>query len=213
MPFGSQVADVNNIPGPNVYVPGVGFKMLQGGINFVDGSSNDSAPAAVAQVGGGKQTYGVAYIAAAFAFAGDWLVLGGSASKTVKLVSIIISAVATAAVDVDLSIEKRSTADTAGTKITANALVPYDSNNAAATGTVDAYSAVPTAGTLVGILAAQKLQAAAAGGQATPIVFDFRQGAMQLPTLRGTAQQLALKGSATLGTGGSANVYIIFTEE
>src|SRR6266568_7330151 len=99
MAFGNQVADGNNIPGPNVYVPGVGFKMLQGGAVYTDGSPNDSAPVAVSQVGGFKATYGVAYIGAAFAFAGDWVVIGGSASKTIKVVMISINAVATAAVN------------------------------------------------------------------------------------------------------------------
>jgi len=192
----------------------VGFKALQGGALYTDGSSNDSAAVRVEQNSNTKTTYGVAYIAAAFAFAGDWVVIGGSATKTIKVLRIEIAGVATAALDVDLSIEKRSTADTAGTKISANTVIAYDSTNAGVTGTVDAYSAVPTAGTLVGILAAKKFQAAAAGGQATPIVFDWNTASQgQPPVLRGTTQQLALKGSASIGAGGSANVFVIFTEE
>jgi len=63
MAFGATPLDSGNIPIGSVYVPGTGFKALQGGTLFTDASSNDSAPARMEIVGGSKATY--AYSASA----------------------------------------------------------------------------------------------------------------------------------------------------
>jgi hypothetical protein len=102
MAFGSTPADSNNIPIGCVYVPGTGFKALQGASKyFTDASSNDSAPVRVEEVGGSKATYTYAINSLAPpATATDIMVLRGSATKLVKVVRIQVSGAATAATSV-----------------------------------------------------------------------------------------------------------------
>ena len=223
MAFGSTPADSNNIPIGCVYVPGTGFKALQGGALFTDASSNDSAPVRVEQAGGSKATYSAAITGLVpVTAATDIFTLTGSATKLVKVTRIAITGSTTLATMPILPIQllKRSTADTSGTS-TAPTIVPHDSNNAAATATVLAYTANPTTGTLVGVIRNYRMMLQFTPFTATdfpislPYVEDF--GVMrpaQPPILRGTAQVFAvnLNAIATI-TGWLFDIYIEFTEE
>src|SRR5437667_9906958 len=116
MAFGSTPADSNNIPIGCVYVPGVGFKALQGGTLFTDSSSNDSAPARMEVVSGSKATYTYAINALALlASHTDLFVLRGSATKTVKVIHFELSGLATTSAQVIALLKKHTIADTGGT--------------------------------------------------------------------------------------------------
>src|SRR6266702_1925230 len=131
MAFGSTPADNNNIPAGSVYVPGVGFKVLQGGTLFTDASSNDSAPVRVEQAGGSKATFsaGITGLVPVTA-ATDIFTITGSATKLVKVTHIAIYGSSTLAAETILPIAllKRSSADLTGTS-TSPTRVAHDSNN------------------------------------------------------------------------------------
>src|SRR5215472_10898373 len=87
----------------------------------------------------------------------DVWTITGSASKVIRVLRMTISGtIATTAVNFDVSVIKRSTADSGGTPAAAT-VTPYDANDAAGTATVNSYTGVgPTAGTTVGTVAARK---------------------------------------------------------
>ena len=106
---------------------------------------------------GGKATYcatitGLVPPAAAT----DIFTIIGSATKTIRISRIQFSGRATAAAACDVSIVKRSTADTGGTPGTVPTIVPLDSTDAAATAVCATYTAVPTLGTAVGAIRSQE---------------------------------------------------------
>src|SRR5690242_6665608 len=112
------------------------------------------ATGAVAFVDGQKATY-AAYIQglAVASSATDVFTITGSASKLTRVSRIRISGIkTTAGADVDVQAVKRSTANTGGTS-TNPVLVPYDSASPAAASTVTAYTANPTLGITVGVIA------------------------------------------------------------
>jgi hypothetical protein len=167
--------------------------------------------AVVSLMDGNKASYSCSVTAAA-GVVGDTLVITGSATKTVRVTRISFSGTATAAEDVDVTVIKRSTADTGGTG-TAQTIAPHDSANAAATAVVTLYTAAPTPGTSVGTVRAAKLFASVTGTPAvyTPIPpWDFGFGPKQGIVLRGVAQQVAINLSAAAG---SFDADIEWTEE
>jgi hypothetical protein len=219
--FGSTPTDSSGIPIGCVYVPGVGFKALQGGTLFTDASSNDSAPAAFTNVGGFKATY-AASMQALVPVTGctDLFTITGSATKLIKVLRIgMVGTTVTTPITVEVQLIKRSTANTAGTSSAPTNLVTYDSTNAAATATVLGYTANPTLGTVAGILSAEKtiftIPSTATMLQTPNLWFkEFGLNPGQLPTLRGVAQVLAINLVATtLGTACSTDCYVIWSEE
>lgn len=81
--------------------------------------------------------------------------LAGSASKTIKVRRIILSASATAVVTDPVAILKRSTANAASSGASVMWQVPYDSSNSAGTSALAEFHSVApqTLGTLVGMIA------------------------------------------------------------
>ncbi len=190
-------------------------QQIQLGAEYTDANSDISAPIMAALSGDSwESTFSASYSGLA-GVAGDLFVLGGSptAGRVVKLVKMEISGLATTAASPIIKLDKRSTADSGGTKATAVTIAPHDSNQsiAAATATVDAYTAVPTAGTSVGFLKAALLGCPVAGATPTPVVWDFTNSG-KAPVLRGTAQQLVLTLSAA-PTGGSIQICCTWTEK
>lgn len=142
----------------------------------------------------------------------DLFTITGSATKIIKVLALHIAGNATTATTVSTSLVKRSTANTGGTS-SVPTTVPHDSNNAAGTATVLAYTANPTAlGASVGMLDAFRLDlptvASATNGQLDE---NFDDG--QPFTLRGTSQVLAINFNSTAIAGGSVNISIHWTEE
>lgn len=163
-----------------------------------------------------KQTFSASTTFAAATSATDVAVIYGSATKTIKVQSITVTGVTTSSAVVSLvDIIKRSAQNTAGTS-TLVTKVPLDSNSAAATALVDVYTANPTVGAVVGVLAVQEMLfgLTSTAVSIVPAFFNFNSLNLlsQPVTLRGTAQGLAVNLN-----GASANVTMqvtfVWTEE
>ena len=129
------------------------------------------------------------------ATATDVLQIIGSATKTISITSIRITADATAATELDFYLYKRTTANTGGT-ITNPAVVKYDSLNPTQSATVNLYSANPTTlGTGVLVSASQFIVPPTAGNSGIPIMpllFNFGSQTNQPVILRGTTESLTI---------------------
>ncbi len=218
MAFGATPLDSGNIPIGSVYVPGTGFKALQGGTLFTDASSNDSAPARMEIVGGSKATY--AYSASAiatFTAVTDLVVLRGSATKTVKVVRVELSGAATAATETLWYLKKHTIANTGGTS-TNPTPVKYDSNDGAATALVLLYTALPTIDASAVNVRAVRIDLAVAPAASTVAidryVIEFGLNGGEPIVLRGVAQEFAFNlGGGTIPSGEVADCTIVWTEE
>ncbi len=147
-------------------------------------------------------TYSSSFNVASAVTATDIAVITGSATKTLYVTKVIVSAEATASALVDLLLIKRSAADTGGTPVV-NTPIPHDSLDAAATGTVTSYTANPGAlGAAVGTVRRGYVEAAAAAAVSSPtVIFEFGERGKPI-TLRGIAQQLAINLAGVTVTGG-----------
>ena len=171
---------------------------------------------------GGKATYRAAVLipfTPAVTINIPWFLIEGSATKTIIVHRIGISGLTlTAVAYLAVNVVKFSTAASGGTATSAP-MVPLDSNYAAATAAfVKYYTAVPTAGTIVGSIASWRTlaqaTAAAAGGAPWDFVFNF--GDMQTTrgiTLRGVAQGLGLIWPVAPATTPTLTCDIEWTEE
>lgn len=165
------------------------------------------------------QSYSASFQGAVTAVAAtDIFNIGGSATKTIYITKIGLYATATASAIASTSLIKRSTANTAGTSTTLTN-VPHDSNNAAATASVRAYTANPTLGTTVGQILNQKLEVVVATGAGTSLTpnstneYTFSNSQNQQPiVLRGTAEQLSINLNAASLTGNSFSFHISWYE-
>ena len=99
---------------------------------------------------GDRTVYDATYIFTADAAATDIFTITGS-TKRCNILHASVTGIQTTASVIKAVLLKRSTANTGGTATTVTS-VPIDSDNAAATATVRAYTANPTTGTLVGII-------------------------------------------------------------
>lgn len=149
------------------------------------------------------------------ASATDVFILNGSASKTIRVTRVLVSGtIGTAAAYVDVTLVKRSTANTGGTS-SATTIVPLDSAFAAGTAVALQYTANPTTGTAVGTIAAAKYFAALSGTAAPTTQLEFKFGDNNASTcvLRGTAQGLAVNFNTGPANAGSFDITIEYTEE
>ena len=165
-------------------------------------------------VGAPAATYSAGINGLALALlATDIFVIGGSATKTVRITKLILSAVQTTASQVSVLVTKHSTANTVGTS-TAPTKVPYDSLNAAATATVLAYTANPTVGTTVGTILVDRVfipgAATATDAQGMMALFGDNNG--QTLVLRGVAEQIAINLNGVTVASGLANINVEWTE-
>lgn len=179
---------------------------------------NGRAIVSNAQIDGYKTTYNATATFTAANTATDIFTINGSATKTVRVLRIGISATQTTSSEIALILLKRSTANTGGTSSTLTN-VSYDSTNAAATASVKSYTANPTAlGTLVGNLRNIKfsIPVVAIGGNAsaqTELVESFGNGPGQALVLRGTAESLAVNLNSATVSGNSFSIWVEWTEE
>lgn len=149
-----------------------------------------------------KPTYSATRLVTPAASATDICVLGGSATKNIRLRRIIFSghiSGGNTAVTEPVAILKRSTLGGAGGTGAAITIVPYDTTNSltpavanSGTAFAEVYTAnMTTLGTLVGALQDVYLPFAAATAVAIPYTFEF--GELGSPVvLRGTAQNVAV---------------------
>lgn len=144
----------------------------------------------------------------------DFLTITCSTTKTVRILRIQITGLATAAATEDILLIKRSAANTGGT--TANqTLVAHDQNDALTNTTIVTYSVNPTGlGTALGTVRNAKLNLGAAGA-AGSIIWDFtnRNGkGMVLRTTNSPLLALNWNGAA-VPAGTSIDIEIEGTEE
>lgn len=135
------------------------------------------------------------------ASATDVCTLTGSASKTIRVTRAFISGTTTSGSAIKLTVQwiKRSTADTGGTAISATAFA-LDSNNSAATATVNHYTANPTLGTTVGVIKAISTSVQATGLTSNESSYEEHDSAQPV-VLRGTSQQMSINLNGTSVTG------------
>ena len=163
---------------------------------------------------GQKSTYSAAIAGVvASALVTDLLTIIGSASKTVRVVRLSMTATATAATVQSVQIIKRSAADTGGTPTTATA-VSHDTNSAAAGAVVKTYAGVATVGAAVGPMRSVRYLLGTASVPAVTVVWTFGTENDQTVVLRGVAQTLAifLPGAPTI-VGNAFDFDITWTEE
>lgn len=171
-----------------------------------------STPGFVQQVDTLLSTYSTAASVAPPAAATDVFEIRGSATKTIKVRKVILTAISNPATILIVTLVKRSTANTGGTAVTATP-VPNDSNNAAATATVKYYSVNPTVGTSVGAVRAEVFQTTVGSTPTQELTFDFGGVQDQPITLRGTAESLCLNLNGATVVAGNFQITAVFTEE
>lgn len=163
--------------------------------------------------GGSKASYSASISAlATAATATDIFTIKGSGTKTVSITQIVITGLATTAISVPVSILIRSSADTGGTSTTPT-IVPHDSSDAAATAVVNAYTANPTTGTLVGAIRSERVAFPLTGALPSRAVYDFGVRPSKPIVLRGTSQQLCINFNSTTVLGSAIDIWVEFTEE
>lgn len=148
------------------------------------------------------------------ASATDIVTITGSASKTITVTRVVftLSTTSGSGVAYNLSLLKRSSANSGGTSTTATT-VPYDSNDAAATATVRGYTANPTVGTLVGTIRNLRTAALTQGSNTNVITFELGTLSSQSIRLRGTGEVLAVNLNGASITGPVVGCSIEWTEE
>jgi hypothetical protein len=187
------IADSLNLAGTFAVMAGAAPLLLNAGGTYDRQRSTVGATGvAAANTEGSKTTYSVGVVAfTPVATPTDFWQVIGSATKTVRVLRITISGIATSATSVDIQLIKRSTASTGGTP-TSLTVAPHDSNDAAVTAAVKTFAANPSPlGTSVGVVRAQKLNLGATGA-AGVITWDFTTRNGKGIVLRGVAEQLAM---------------------
>lgn len=161
------------------------------------------------------------------AAATNMIQLRGSATKTVRLKSLVICPSATAAGLQFVWLRKESTADTIGSAVfTSLSLAPTNSTQAAATASLGHYGTanVTTAGTLVGTMPVLRVWFEITAGTTAgiPACTDLVKAtgwdsldAAEFFTLNGTAQSISVSNNAAaLAAGYKIDAYtVLFTEE
>ena len=164
---------------------------------------------------GQKATYSAAIVGLALATTPtDVFCVVGSNTKTIRVLRLSVSGTATAATAYDAVLIMRSTVDSGETN-TSPTTVKHDSNNAAATAVVGAYTANPSVGTPIGTIRAAKgtLTTSAGAIPSVPVVFDFTTRNGQAVVLRGSSQGLWLNLNGGTLTGGAVDIDVEWTEE
>lgn len=175
-------------------------------------------------------TYGISSSFTPPSTPNNLVIIEGSATKTIRVLSMWIYTQTTAAGSVQFFLKKYSAAATGGTFVSAGTPVPFDSINAAATpNRVGHFTADPTPGTLVGIIrnvsiATPVLRPATPAGIIDISGIDIISGTqdqghfagplVQPVTLRGAAQYLAIDFNDVALVAGQIHQYtVVWTEE
>lgn len=140
--------------------------------------------------------------------------------RVMKLIRLSVTASATAATTLNMTLVKRSTVDTGGTSVVL-LTTPYNPRGPAASTVVTSYTVAPTPGTLIGtaIRSAKFTLALAATGQAVGVEWLFGNRAAEAPSLIGfpvgailVSQQICLAAD-TNPAGASYDIDFEFTED
>ena len=211
--------DQNTIPMGAVGVPGNQTPVvLQGGKSSTDAFGNPTSPVRAESAGSSKATYTYLITATApYATPTDWVVLRGSATKTVKVVRTSFVGFATAATNILYTYKTHTIANTAGTS-TNPVAIKRDSSDAAPTATLLLYSAAPTIDATAVIAENIWTQLAVTMGAATalptPVVHDYGLGPYEPWVLHGVAQEFAINFAGVAVPAGALYTYeLTWTEE
>lgn len=163
------------------------------------------------------------------ASATDEVCIAGSATKVVRIDRIVIGGTAGTLVSLPIQAVRRATADTGGTAATTTAnpgvttqIASRDTGQASsssATAVLISYTAVPTINDSSPVYidsAMMTLNTTAAASNPIMTIFDWSrdiENNVQVPTLRGAAQQLCINFGAVSITTGSLNGSISWSEE
>lgn len=164
---------------------------------------------------GMRATYSASFGISPATTATDVFTIGGSGSKTVRILQVEAWPSETTAALKQLFLLIRSSANSGGTS-SAGTAVPFDSNSPAATAPVTIYSANPTSlGTLVGNIRSSNMNVGpgTTTDPETLVRWDFGNNSGQAVVLRGSSQFLALNLNSVTFTGGSIYVSVTWTEE
>jgi hypothetical protein len=146
----------------------------------------------------------------------DFCSLAGSATKTIKVRRILLSAGATAVVTDPVAIIKRSTANAASSGALIMNQVPYDSANSAGTSALaEFFTAAPqTLGTIVGVVADPFVTFSnyTTGISNGPVQLYYGEFGSPI-VLRGVAQQVAVNHNASAPSGAYYTCTFEWTEE
>lgn len=157
------------------------------------------------------------------ATATDLFCITGSASKLIRLQNVKLSGSGTA-ISLPVTVLRRASADTGGTAATttanpANTISLRDTTQVVSTATLISYTVNPTIvdTSPTYIDSAQfSLAAAASGPTNSPLFFDWSrdvENLLQVPTLRGAAQQICVNLNSTTITSGLLTGSLTWTEE
>jgi hypothetical protein len=147
--------------------------------------------------------------------AGDAVCIYGAAGKIVRVKRIAISGTDSTAQTANVTLVKRSAANTGGTSTTPT-VGALDSANAASSAVVRAYTAVPTPGAAVATVRAQSLPlpASASASQYPPVIWNFGETNSQDLILRGASEGACVNFPAAFTTAGpNLNVDVTWTEQ
>lgn len=208
--------------------PGAGSSTMN--VNIIDaatGYSAQLAPGSTATTGalnvssdGAKATY--EYSTSAFSMQASptaFVVIQGSATKTIRIKKIRVSGVATAQGNMKIQLTRWSTAGTLGSAVlTALTAVKHDVNDATATAVV---STVGTAnyttegtGSTVPFLCDRIFMGVVATGVITPNEFNFSTRNDKAIVLRGTADIITISGNGSaIPSGGVVDISIEVEED
>ena len=161
-------------------------------------------------VDGSNPTYS-ASVSGLVGLAGDVAIINGAAGKVIRVTRVEFSGTATGVTPVVVTLVMRSTADTAGTAMTA---VPHDARDGAASAVAQSYTAAPTPGTTIGTIRTATVVVATVGTptEAYTQTWDFGNGPKKCPVLYNAAQGLAVNVGATVA-GALYDIDIEWTEE
>jgi len=127
-----------------------------------------------------------------------FLAIQGAANKVIRLTKVIIHGpTLTTAQLLRVALTKNSTAQSGGTPV-APAKVPLDSQGVPALATVQAYTAAPTPGAVVGQISERSILAQSstivASAELDEGIFDFTTAERdtEFPTLRGLAENISV---------------------
>lgn len=175
------------------------------------------APQVFSQSDGQKTTYSAAINGLVpVASATDIFAIGGVAGKTIRIIRLEVSGIATTILDTTVRFAFRSGGtQSAGTVLAA---VPHDSGSVGAGATVWTYTAnAASLGTLVGYVRSSKLlfnlAAPTAGSESGRLIEDFGDRPSQAIVLRGVTQFLCINLAGVSVAGGSIDLSCEWTED
>lgn len=169
------------------------------------------------QEGSDKTTYGVGTSFSIAAAATDVFTIYGSANKIIRIIKIVFAMSQNASAIETFSLYKRSATNTGGTSSLLT-VVPFDSLNPAASATVRAYTANPTAlGAAVGIISSFRTPVPQFTGTSVNMENGLRlldnNVASQAVCLRSASEGLCVNFNGGTATGNVVAAYIEWTEE